>query len=72
MKEKQKRCLEAGTGHPGALQVGCLREQAWSSCRHDRGLQGGTGQLPRRPAAVSRTWDNSCPETSARGKGIAL
>lgn len=72
MKEKLKQRLEAGTGHPGALQVGCLREQAWSSCRRDRGPRGGTGQPLRRPAAASRTRDNSCSETSARGKGIAL
>lgn len=37
---------------PGALQVGLLREQAWSTCRHDRGPRGGTGQLPRRPAQL--------------------
>lgn len=53
MKEKQRQCLEAGTGHPGALQVGCLWEQTWSSCRLDRapsGPQGGTVQPLRRPA----------------------
>lgn len=25
MKEKQKQCLEAGTGHPGAFFAGGLR-----------------------------------------------
>lgn len=72
MKEKQKQRLEAGTGHPGALQLGCLWEQAWSSCHHDCGPRGRTGQLLRRPAAASQTRDNSCSETSARRKGIAL
>lgn len=69
MKEKQKQRLEAGTGHPGALQLGCLWEQAWSSCRRDRGPRGRTGQLLRKQPLPHRR-DNSCSETGQRGRGL--